>query len=89
MARVSCGGWERGLPVETGKNPKPEKCLKNAARTHRQLHPIKMVGHHFSRKKPPSGYSKYTAESAGQEAVQSIGDTHSRSPALHHGRRSN
>ena len=37
---VSCGGWERGLAVETGKSPKPAKCLKNAARTHRPLHTV-------------------------------------------------
>ena len=36
----SCGGWERGLAVETGKSPKLETCRKNAARTHRQLHAV-------------------------------------------------
>jgi hypothetical protein len=39
-ARVSCGGWEGRLAIETGKSPKPEKCLKNAGPTHRQLHAV-------------------------------------------------
>jgi len=39
-ARVSCGGWEGGLAVETGQSSKIAKCLKNAARTHRQLHAL-------------------------------------------------
>lgn len=40
---VSCGGWERGLAVETEKSPLPDKCPKNAARTPRQLHAL--LGH--------------------------------------------
>jgi hypothetical protein len=37
---VSCGGWEGELALETGKSPQPEKCSKNAVRTHRQLHAV-------------------------------------------------
>jgi len=39
-ARVSCGGWEGRLAVETGQSPKPGKPLKNARPTHRQLHAV-------------------------------------------------
>jgi hypothetical protein len=39
-ACVSCGGWESGLAIETGKTQSPKKCPKNAARTHRQLHAL-------------------------------------------------
>jgi hypothetical protein len=37
---VSCGGWEGGLALETGKCSKPGKCPKNAGPTHRQLHAL-------------------------------------------------
>jgi len=33
-------GWEGGFPVETVKNPKPHKMLKNAARTPSRLHAV-------------------------------------------------
>jgi len=38
-----------------------EQAPKNAQSPSRPVHPIKMAGHHFSRKKPPSGWAKYTA----------------------------
>jgi len=33
-------GWARGLAVETESSSSREKCSKNAARTHRQLHEL-------------------------------------------------
>jgi hypothetical protein len=33
-------GWERGLPVETGKTQSREKAQKNAARTPSRLHAL-------------------------------------------------
>jgi hypothetical protein len=37
---ISCGGWRGEIRHRNGKSLKPRKSLKNAPRTHRQLHAV-------------------------------------------------
>ena len=70
--------WDR-LPESAGKAP------------HLSSGPHQDGGPSFFPKETPQRrwIDKVYSEMAGLEAVQSIGDTHSRSPAVHLGRRSN
>ena len=67
------------------------KMLENGGESHQSGAPHQDGGRSFFPKETPQRrwIDKVYSEMAGLEAVQRIGDTHSRSPAVHLGRRPN
>jgi hypothetical protein len=88
--RVLAGGWN--LDKARKRNPLDElKSTGKRAESHLSAAPNQDGGPSFFPKETVKRHchDKVYSELAGLEAVQSNGDAHCRSPALHRGRRSN